>query len=498
MNLEKLDENINKNYKQKSTKYIDSVKENSEDTDKKLRYLDKLYEKIKNKYEESITKDNQYKYIDELITILEKTIGEELIKTHQYLKDNTYIFTHDYLGNKYDKPVIILDRDNKITYKESHPQFNCDVISYQSYKNGKIDVFYDANTHRMLGYREESKQIVYNKNPKIVMQINYSIYNKIKLLAFQSEHINVQSILNELNKDYINEIDYNTELKKNPLLGEQIVEKIMYDRYQNLKNIIYKFQQLIIRIVNSYIPKKKDTAKTEFKSYYKYEDEFNEETYFSDKLLSLVEKYSKKISSLELSDDSGSNVIFKHWKGVTDILLPNKIKNVDISQPTININYINQNDKNGSMLHYYVINSLTNLCMYNQNNNGISNLIVDFINIVFELYNEERFNFDIDYKQFYYFIHSATYIDEIKDVMGVTEGIYEELHDEEKVLTEEEKEALEDAKEEDEALDVEGDEIDYLATYDRIIERRPDNIDIDSLFNISYREYKTQLNNDEY
>ena len=26
------------------------------------------------------------------------------------------------------------------------------------------------------------------------------------------------------------------------------------------------------------------------------------------------------------------------------------------------------------------------------------------INIVFELYNEERFNFDIDYKQFYYFI----------------------------------------------------------------------------------------------
>ena len=45
--------------------------------------------------------------------------------------------------------------------------------------------------------------------------------------------------MNELYKDYINEIDYNAEIKHNPLLGEQIIEKIMYDRYQNLKNIIY-------------------------------------------------------------------------------------------------------------------------------------------------------------------------------------------------------------------------------------------------------------------
>jgi len=498
--LEQLDENINKNYKIKSMKYIEITKDNLEQNEKKIKYLEKLFEKIQTKYEESITKENPYKYIDQLILILEKAIGEDLIKSHQYLRDNTYIFKYDYLGNKYDKPVIILDRDNKITYKENHPQFNVDVISYQSYKNGKIDVFYDANTHRMLGYKEESKQIVYNRNPKIVMQINYSLYNKIKLIAFQSEHISVQAILNDMYKDYLNDIDYNTELKKNSLLGKQIVEKIMYERYQNLKNIISKFQQLITRIINSYIPKKKEISKnTEmYKSYNKGEEEFNEETYFSDKLLGLVEKYSKKITSIELSDESGANIIFKHWKGVTDILVPSKIKNIDISYPTININYINQNDKNGLMLHYYIITNLINLCLYNETNHSIANLVVDFINVVFDLYNEEKFNFDIDYKQFYYFIHSATYIDEIKDVMGVTEGIYEELHDEEKELTEEEKEALENEKEEDDAMDIEGDEIDYLATYDRSIERRPDNIDIDSLFNITYREYKTQLNTDEY
>lgn len=487
--LEQLEEKINIKYISKSEKYIETTKVNKDMNEKKLKYLEKLYEKIETKYNEAITKDNHYKYIDQLIDLLEKTIGEELSKTHQYLRDNVYIFTHDYTGIKYDKPIIILDRDNKISFKENHPQFNVDVISYQSYKNGKVDVFYDANTHIMLGYREESKQIVYNKNPKVMVKISYSLYNKIKLIGLVSEHINVKSILNDIQKDYLNDLDYKIESKKNPSLGEQIMNKIIFDRYQNMKNMIYKFQQLIIRIINAYTVKKKD-SQAQQKNY--YEEQFNEEAYFTDKLLSLVEKY-KKIESIELSDDDGTNIIFKHWKGVTDILIPIKVKNQDIPYPSISLNYINQNDKNGLILHFYIVNNLYNICKYNESNHSIIKLVVDFINVVFDLYNEDKFNFDIDFKQFYYFIHSATYIDELKDVMGVTEGVYEELQDEEKELTEEEKDALEDAKEEEDALDVEGDEIDYLATYDRIIERQPDNMNIESLFNISYREYQMQV-----
>ena len=41
----------------------------------------------------------------------------------------------------------------------------------------------------------------------------------------------------DLYKEYIDEIDYKSELKKNQLLGDQIIEKIMLDRYQNMKNI---------------------------------------------------------------------------------------------------------------------------------------------------------------------------------------------------------------------------------------------------------------------
>lgn len=492
--LEQLDEKINKKYISKSEQYIETAIQIQDENKKKLKYLDKLYEKIEEKYNEAITKDNHYKYVDKLIELLEKTIGEELSKSHQYLRDNVYIITHDYTGIKYDKPIIILDRDNKILFKENHPQFNVDVISYQSYKNGKVDVFYDANTHIMLGYREESKQIVYNKNPKVMVKISYSLYNKIKLFGMMSEHINVKSILNDIQKDYLTDLDYKIESKKNPLLGEEIMKKILYERYQNMKNLIYKFQQLIIRITNAYSIKKKEIVQQ--KNY--YEDQFNEEGYFSDKLLSLVEKYNKIIKTIELSDDNGSNVIFKHWKGVTDILIPTKVKNPDIPYPSIGLNYINQNDKNGSILHFYIVSNLYNLCKYNESNHSIAKLVVDFINVAFDLYNEDKFNFDIEFKQFYYFIHSATYIDELKDVAGVTEGVYEELQDEERELTEEEKDALEDAKEEEDAIDVEGDEIDYLATYDRIIERNPDNMNIELLFNISYREYQMQVSTNEY
>jgi hypothetical protein len=112
--LDKLDVMINEKYISKSEKYIVATKDNQNNNEKKIKYLEKLYEKIETKYTESITKDNQYKYIDQLIDLLEKIIGEELSKKHEYLRDNIYIFTHDYSGIKYDKPIIILDRDNKI------------------------------------------------------------------------------------------------------------------------------------------------------------------------------------------------------------------------------------------------------------------------------------------------------------------------------------------------------------------------------------------------
>jgi len=80
--------------------------------------------------------------------------------------------------------------------------------------------------------------------------------------------------------------------------------------------------------------------------------------------------------------------------------------------------------------------------------------------------------------------------------MGITEGIYEEYVDENKQLSEEEKDAIQDAEEEDGALDIEGDEVDYASMYDRNFDMEP-RTDFDS-FDLSYREYKNILSLNDY
>ena len=75
---------------------------------------------------------------------------------------------------------------------------------------------------------------------------------------------------------------------------------------------------------------------------------------------------------------------------------------------------------------------------------------------------------DKDYKRFEYILNSKQFIDEIKDQIGKTEGIYEEVIDEDKKeLTEEEQNKLDDDKEALDALDLEDNEYDYEAGFER-------------------------------
>ena len=57
------------------------------------------------------------------------------------------------------------------------------------------------------------------------------------------------------------------------------------------------------------------------------------------------------------------------------------------------------------------------------------------------IYNDEIMQYDKDYKRFLYVINSVMYINEIKDKIGETEGIYEEATDpDKKELSQEEQE----------------------------------------------------------
>jgi len=476
-------EEYKKSYIEKTLKLNETIQNKNKEN---LTYKEKLYEKISKQYEETVSKNkDNIKFINELITIIENNSSQDLNKLNINLIENIYILDHDYLGNSLDKPVQLVGTD-KIHYKENYQPFNTNVIYYNHFKNGKIDVFYDAEKHILLGYKEENKQVVLAKNNKLTIKINYSLLNKIKQLGCVSANINLLDVLKDNEKEYIQEVTLKNKDKK------ELIKSVIRERHNNLSNIIYKFIRMLHRIINGHTTNIITNEQ---------EKEF-EQDYFTNKYDLIVNKYHNKLTNIVLTNKEPSeHKVFKHWKGVLDITVPDDkitVEDTDI----VTVDKLNKIDSNGVLLIYYFVDELVKLIQYNNDKSVKSSLclfIIDFINIVFETYNTDKYKEKSEYKQFYYFIHSATYVDEVKDVIGETEGVYEELVDENKEMTDEEKEAMQDLIEEQDAMDIEGDEIDYESGYQTAREREPNEYFLSRISEMSYKEYSEILSiYDEY
>lgn len=461
--LKKLNDYLIKNRITLAENTINFIKKIERQTSEIHSYSDKLKEKILTEYN-TISKDSPHKYIDDLIAELESNANYDTLKENNILKYNLYIFNHDYLGVKLEKNIVITEKENKVKYEYNNTFFKTDVIYYTTYKNGKIDVYYDSQTRILLGYKEENKNFVFNIQPNKTIKIIYSIYNKIKMLGYPSEFI-------DLSQENFG------------------VKQILINRKENIEHIIYRFQRLITRLVNSYIiakPKKDE----QFDNLKQREDL----EYFNNKYDSLIEKYMKHLNNINIVSKNGSHMIFKHWSGVSQInfkdfndnILDSDIKNISYSK-------LSKLDLNGNIMLYYFTNELIKLFNYNDNKiqkGYITNLLIDFINVTFDIFNEEKLKMKMDYKNFWYIINSSVYIDEIKEKVGETEGIYEEAVDpDKKELTQEEQDAVDDANEEEDALDIEGDEYDYEAYHSRNLDRELDPEFIERANNISYIDY---------
>lgn len=460
--LEKLDKNLIKNREILINKNMDIIKEIDEENKKYIDYINKL----KNRVNDEFTQYPNEKYFDVLTEYFEQNISDELIKSNISINHNVYLFDHDHLGAKVEKIIAISEKENKIQFKSAHPFFNTDVIYYTTYKSGKIDVFYSSITKILLGYKEENKNFVMNINTDKKIKIVYSIKNKLKMLGHKYQFYTID------NND-----------------NNEIVLDIIRERHSLLKNTIYRFQRVLFRTKNNYINKKK-TKENEFVN--------EEEDYFSNKFEGLSEKYSKKMIKLDTVSQKGTHLIFKHWKNYSDnIFINTKNEDIEIKNNMINYEKINKLDQNGNLLLFYFINELIKLYKYNDDKSiriNLTALIIDYININFSIYNEDKTQNNKDYKRFIYVINSALYLDEIKDKIGETEGIYEEAVDpDKKEISTEEQEALDDAKEEDDALDVEGGEYDYEAGYERNLER-PLDPDFVKNFEYNYLDYYALVN----
>jgi hypothetical protein len=458
--LEKLDTNLIKNKENSINQQLKIIKENEEENKKYNEYIKKLLEKVNEEY-------NQYqneKYIDDLIDLFENNINESL-KSNISIKHNIYVFNHNHLGAKLDKDISISEKENKVQFRASHPFFNTDVIYYTTYKNGKIDVFYDSTTKILLGYKEENKNFVLNIKNQNKITIIYSIKNKLKMLGHKYQFYTIK-----------NESDKND---KSDIIS--IIQNIIRERHSSLKTLIYRFQRVLYRILNNYIIKKK-VVEGEYINI--------EEDYFNNKFENLVEKYAKKLLGLNIVSQKGTHLVFKHWKNFSENIISNTFDFNDFNDKNINtINYekINKYDSNGNLLLFYFINELIKLYKYNDDKlilQNITGLLIDFINNIFSIYNEEVIKNNSDYKRFIYIMNSVLYLDEIKDKFGEIEDISEI----DKELTQEEQDKIDDANEEDEALDIEGGEYDYEAGYERNLERPLDEDFVNS-YEINFLDY---------
>lgn len=430
-------------------------------------YIDNVIQKITKSYDESKSKDNVYKFLDNFISKIQETIGSDTSLSNDiYLKDNVYIIDHDHLGMKLDKPILITDKDGKISYKKNHSFFKTDVISYISMKTGRIETFYDANNYILLGYKEASKDFMLTKNPDKRIKINYSIYNKLKLLGYTSKYIDLSKVQTENLEDGVPNKSIDQEY-----IYKESLKSIMRDRVHNLKKFIYEFQRFLYRIKFNYIKnnpskdKEESEQKSENNDEQKNKDskDFKEEE--KDMFLEIIEKHQKKLNNINIYDSTKEHKVFKHWKAVQNKINFENNNDIDIriESKLIDAEDINIIDKFGNTILYYIVSEMTKLLDYNQNKFikvNIINFYIDFINLLFNTFNTENVINNFEVKKFIYSLQSSIYtqfMEEQNSLINLTSGIYEEYDDDEtKDEQEKEKNAEKttDDVEESQALDL--------------------------------------------
>jgi hypothetical protein len=266
----------------------------------------------------------------------------------------------------------------------------------------------------------------------------------MKLLGYKSKFIDINDVYNEI-------VDGRPQKMINMnSITKQITEFAINERIIQIKKIIYYFNMVLSKILNNVI------------------SEYTPDDYYKIKFGTLIDKYRKKITSLNLSKNNDK--VFKEWNIIYNFLLIGNIDDIKLNfdfetNKTINYIDINKIDNAGNALTYYFVKELMKLFNYNNDKvttTTISYFIVDFINTIFEIIYNEKFEEHIETKRFKYILNSTTYIAEIeeKSEIRILEGINSEYVDmDEKTreqATEQENEH-DDIREENEGLDIDVD-----------------------------------------
>ena len=462
--IEKINKVIDMNNNNRRSNYINIISEHKNNDNNEKQYIDSVISKNHDLMTNIIDKENPFKFIDIFVDMLQGIVGNELKGEYPIqLRNNTYIIDHDHNGMDLGStPLIITESDNKIFHKANHHHFKTDVIYYTNKENNRIDVYYDTITRRLLGYKEASRDFVDIKKSDKKIKINYSIYNKLKLMGYSSQFISIDDGYKDIKNKYDkNNTDNKSDINQN--MYKDIINDISRVRIDNLKKTILEFQRIFNRILNGYVEpeREKPVQEPEHPVKFVYEKEIT--NYFSEKMNSLVEKYSKKLRNINITEKNGKHKVFKHWKAINRGIFVDTFDDAyfNFESDLIEADTVSRYDNQSNKLLFYIVNEFTELLRYNQNSFmkiNICNFLIEFIDRIFFRYNTEHLHINNDIQRFIYILNSVGFLKETVEQSNLeTQGFYEEYVDMDEEPTEEDIEKQIDEDEEADALDVDMD-----------------------------------------
>lgn len=432
-----LQQNIT-SYKQNLSKKIDAKQKKiylkyKEDS----KYIESIIKNMKESYNKTVSSSaNRLKFIDSLIYTMQNIVGEStfLPKSNKkiYISEDVYFINHDKNGTILKNPLII--KPTKIHLQKNNKFFQTDVIYYTDFKQGRVDIYYDALNKNLLGYKEEHKNYVLSTNINRYIRINYSIKSKLMLMGYTSKYINISSKINSLKKIYK---DDKSKIK------EQITSSLNRDRIISLKRLLGNIQRNVYRLG------------------YKYKEKYKVSEYTEEPF---IEKYRQSLGNMRLTNDNKKQRAFKHWEKITTNITyvpPKTDINIDISSKYIEAESLSNLDYHGNLLLYYITNEMKRLISYNKNRfvkTGIIQLLIEIISQVFDSVNIEYWESKTSIKQFKYALSSSRYQYDIEKAgHGLGDGVYGEYKDIDEADSEDTINEKYENRQEAEALDIDMD-----------------------------------------
>lgn len=422
--INQFEKNMNENTNLKQINNINKTKEYIKKIEEENTKSKKIIKKFNKRYQ-GHTKNKLINYlddfIDELIKILSKKI--KLKDKEIYLKETYYYIDHDYLGTQSKNGFRILSSENKVLIEKNNKDFNKDVYFYKD-RSKNITVFYDAITLQYLGYSENNK--VYKQKSYSFLKIFYSTRDQLRYMGLSNNYFNIDNL-----KGKYEEIPNN-----------QIIERLMRLKINNLKQIISRTNSIIYRIKNN----------------------LRETSVYGSSQKDIINNFIKTIKKFNVKNESKSKSIFKHLKYISNRNIIDKIPEnikLEFNENFIQTEVLESFNNLDSKLLFYMIYNFNRLLEYNNKSNSKSTLallIVRLIEFNFDQYFIPYHNFEVRKLETIINI-DAPNVDDSLRIISSFEELYnnQEIDDVYGNMTEEEvKEMQYDMQEQFDALDLDG------------------------------------------